>query len=61
MLSDSQLKFIADVLVSLSQIFFASLVIPYIISGTVINFLVPGLLLTAGSWIMGLFILKDVN
>ena len=32
MLSDAQLKFLADVSIALGQIFFASLVIPYFVS-----------------------------
>jgi len=61
MLSNSQLKLLADILVALGQIFFASLVLPYFITGLGVLFLLSGILLTFGSWILCLIIIKNVT
>jgi hypothetical protein len=60
-LSNSQLKFISDVLVSLGQVFVASLIVEYFIRSMDISFLFLGIFLTLGCLVFGLFINKNIN
>ncbi len=58
MLSENQLKFVADVLDSIGQVSLASLVLPYFISGLNTRLVIAGILATLGSWFIGLAITK---
>lgn len=62
MISDSQLKFIADVMITIGEVCFASLVIPYFtVSGLNQNQFIGGLLATLGSWIIGSVVIKNIK
>ncbi|MBI3335106.1 MAG: hypothetical protein HY001_01235 [Candidatus Portnoybacteria bacterium] len=61
MFSDAQLRFLADVCVALGQISFASLVIPYFVSGLGASFLASGTVLGLGFLIVGLFLAKRIK
>jgi len=59
MLSDSQLKLIADILVATGQVILASLVIPYFTGVASFALLTSGLILTLAPWSLALLITKD--
>lgn len=61
MLSDSQLRLLADILVAVGQVSLASLVIPYFVESVGSEFLTLGILATTGSWIGGLVITREVK
>ena len=62
MVSDSQLKFIADILITIGEVCFASLIIPYLtMSGLNPNQFIGGLIATFGSWIIGLVVIKNIS
>lgn len=62
MLSGSQMKFIADVFVTIGEVSLASLVIPYFTSSG-LNFdqLVSGILAIMISWIFGLVAARNIT
>lgn len=61
MLSDSQVRFLADILNAVGQVSLASLVMPYFVFGLGIRFVVAGTVATLGSWIMGFYILREIK
>lgn len=62
MVSESQIKFLTDILVVIGEIALASLVVPYITSSEPQpNFFVSGLAITAASWLVGLGISKNIK
>ncbi|MEK7500714.1 MAG: hypothetical protein AAB642_01145 [Patescibacteria group bacterium] len=61
MFSDAQLKFITDILAGLGQVFFASLVVPYVVSDVSGEFLSSGIILSFGSWVSGLIITQKIK
>ena len=56
MLSDSQLRIIISVLVSSGEVFLASLVVPFFTGEFSQIALVLGIMFTAGTWFIALFI-----
>jgi len=60
-LSNSQLRFVSDVLVSMGQVFMASLVVEYFIRSLEAGFLFSGIVLTLACWTMGLIITNKVH
>lgn len=62
MLSDSQLKFLADVLITIGEVSLASLIIPYFISsGFEPIIFVWGIIATTSVWTGGLIISKNIK
>ena len=62
MLSGSQLKFLADMLITVGEVSLASLIIPYFTSsGFQTNLSVWGIITTASSWIIGFIISKNAK
>ncbi|OHA26398.1 MAG: hypothetical protein A3D52_03225 [Candidatus Taylorbacteria bacterium RIFCSPHIGHO2_02_FULL_44_36] len=62
MLSDSQLRFIAEMLSNIGLVFFASMVVPFFISAEISwGYLLSGSLLSLGSWLFGLIIIREVK
>lgn len=63
MVTESQLKFIADVLVTTGELCLASLVIPYLTSasGLSVSQFIVGIIGAATSWIMGLIVIKNTK
>lgn len=59
-LTDLQLQFITGILSDIGQIFFASLVIPFFVS-LKSEFVLSGLTLAIGFWLLGLIISKSIN
>lgn len=57
-LSNSQLKFISDVLVAMSQISVGSMVLEYFVKNLNPSFLIFGIIMSLACWIFGLFINK---
>lgn len=60
MLSNSQLKIAGDILVATGQVFLASLVIPFFITGFDFILFLEGVTFTAGSWSIALLVAKDL-
>ena len=61
MLSDSQIKFLADILNAVGQVSLASLVMPYFTSGLSMGFITTGIAATLTCWIGGLILTKDIK
>lgn len=62
MLSDSQLKFLADVLVTIGEVSLVSLVIPYFVSSELNpSQLLIGFFTIIVSWILGLVVVKNIT
>ncbi len=61
MLTNEQLKFLADVSVAAGQVFLASLVIPYFVSNIGSRFFLFGIIFAMGSWTIGLFIIRGIK
>lgn len=62
MLSESQLKFITDVLITIGEVSLASLVIPYVITSALSpDLFIAGLAGMVGSWVLGIAISKNLN
>ncbi|MEK7090534.1 MAG: hypothetical protein AAB930_03020 [Patescibacteria group bacterium] len=62
MLSESQLKFLTDVLITIGEVSLASLIIPYFTSfGFEPTTFIWGIIATASVWISGLIISKNIK
>lgn len=62
MLSESQLKFLADVLITIGEVSLASLIIPYFTaSGFELTIFMWGIIATASVWTGGLIISKNIK
>ncbi len=62
MVSESQLKFIADVLITISEVCLVALVVPYITArGGDSALFMWGAIATTGSWLIGFVISKNIH
>ena len=62
MLSESQLKFVADILLTIGEVSLVSLIIPYFISSELnLAIFSSGLVTTAVVWVIGLIIMRDIK
>lgn len=60
LLSDSQLDKLSDILIAVGQVFFASIVVPFLFKFDMIesDVLLSGVALTVGSWVASLLVVK---
>jgi hypothetical protein len=62
-LTDHQLKVLADIGVTAGQLAAASLVLPFVVPGldeSKLNVVILGVLITIGSWLFSLFVVRRV-